>query len=92
MDWLIQHKAEIAAGLAAIWGLVTVIVGLTPSTADDSFIRRLSEKLSLLSASNAPGIFSLPGTTPDRWVDAEEHEVETDGLADELEPEDGDDQ
>lgn len=77
MDWIINHKGELLGAVAALWSLVTIIVGLTPSTQDDSAIRRFAERVALLWPSNSrqKNPFSLPGTVMPR-IEEEEETVE----------------
>lgn len=93
MDWILAHKGELLSGLAMLWGLVTLVVGLTPSTQDDSALRRFAEKVALLWPSNSRqrNPFSLPGAALPRIEEEESIEIEIrefPALADELEPED----
>ena len=66
MDWIIQHWDELASAAAAAFGLVTIVVGLTPSTKDDDLLRKAGEILSLWGPSNSPTKLKLPGTKPER--------------------------
>jgi hypothetical protein len=66
IDWLQANWNAIAAGLASLYAVVTVIVGLTPSTKDDDFLRRVAERLSLRGPSNSGTGWKLPGKAPKR--------------------------
>jgi hypothetical protein len=64
MQFLIDHHAEILALLGVAWTLVSGIVALTPSKADDAFLVRLMQRVSFFAPRNVPGVFSLPGKMP----------------------------
>lgn len=51
MDFLIDNWEQIAIALASLWALISVVVGLTPSTSDDRALRRVAEIISLLKPS-----------------------------------------
>lgn len=62
MEWILAHQGELLAALGSLWGLVTIIVGLTPSTKDDNVVRRIAERFAFLKPSNTDGSpLSLPG-------------------------------
>lgn len=66
LDWLTEHWDEIAAGAAAVYAVITIVVGLTPSKDDDKWLRRVADRISFLPPSNARGSISLPGAKPKR--------------------------
>lgn len=61
ITWIQAHQAELLAAAGAAYALVSIIVRLTPSTADDEFMRKLAERVSFLQPQNGDGVFSLPG-------------------------------
>lgn len=66
IDWILGNGEAIAAGLTMLYGVITVIVGLTPSTKDDDMLRRIAERLSLRGPSNSTTAWKLPGAAPKR--------------------------
>jgi len=61
LDWITEHWDDLAIGAGYLWGLINLIVGLTPSTEDDQWLRKLGERLSALAAANDRRTFKLPG-------------------------------
>lgn len=53
---------EIAAAVAALWLVVSVVVRLTPSKRDDHALARIARVLSFLSPPGSPSAFKVPGT------------------------------
>ena len=62
MEWITLHWETLLAIAGAIYTLVSLIVGLTPSTKDDAFLRRIAEWLSFLAPSNSGRVLAAPGT------------------------------
>lgn len=76
MEWILTHQGELLAALGSLWGLVTIIVGLTPSTADDNVVRRIAERFAFLKPSNTNGSpLSLPGAKAEAIQPEAEKEV-----------------
>ena len=71
MDWVAERWDTIAAGLAALYALVSVIVALTPTPDDDAWLRRVAERLSALSPPGSRGPIKLPGRAPKRDGDGD---------------------
>lgn len=61
IDWIRAHWSELMQAFGLVWGLISLIVGLTPSTADDEWLRKLGERLSFFKPANAAGLLKLPG-------------------------------
>lgn len=66
IDWITANWDQIAAALVGLYGVITVIVGLTPTPKDDAFLRRLSERLSFLAPRGIAPKLKLPGAAPKR--------------------------
>lgn len=61
--------------LAALWTVISGVVALTPTKADDELVsrlRRFVERLSFLQPSNSPGVLSLPGAPAKPPTDVDE--------------------
>ena len=82
MEWITENKAALTAAILTTWSLVSIIVKLTPSKADDRFLRRVAEWLSFFLPPNIAGLFKVPGRAISKTL-----RDSTPGLADELEPE-----
>jgi hypothetical protein len=50
MDWLLQNWAEICEGLLAAYGLVAIVVKITPTKKDDRILEILKPALEKLEA------------------------------------------
>ena len=65
--WVVEHWALVAQIVAGLFGVVSLIVGATPTPKDDEVlrdIRRFLVRLSLLQPKDAPGTLKFPGTFP----------------------------
>lgn len=63
LDWIFAHQGDLVTGAGLLWGLVSLVIGLTPSTADDEWLRKVGERISVLKPSNATGTVKLPGAS-----------------------------
>jgi hypothetical protein len=50
MAWLLEHWAEICEGLLAAYGLVAIVVKITPTKKDDKILEMLKPALDKLEA------------------------------------------
>ncbi len=50
MDWLLGHWAEICEGLLAAYGLLCIVVKITPTKKDDKILEMLRPALDKLEA------------------------------------------
>lgn len=61
LDWIIEHWDYFVAAAVALYVLISFIVWLTPTRADDVWWKRTMERVSFLKPKNIPGLLSLPG-------------------------------
>ena len=48
-EWIVKHWADILAGFGGLVLLASIIVGLTPTTKDDNFLRKIINAFDKLS-------------------------------------------
>lgn len=64
-----KDPETIAAIVASIWTLVSLVVAFTRTPIDDALltaVRAVFERLSFLQPKNSPGVVSLPGAAATR--------------------------
>lgn len=65
VEWITENWDSLMMIAGSVWMVVTIVIGLTPSTKDDAWLRRVAERWSFLKPSNAEGQpLSLPGQLP----------------------------
>lgn len=52
IEWLAEHWDECVEVAGLVWVLVSIYVALTPSKADDAWLRRVAQRLSFLGSRN----------------------------------------
>lgn len=48
-NWIVEHWTDILAGFGGVVLLASIIVGLTPTTKDDTFLRKIINAFDKLS-------------------------------------------
>lgn len=61
MNWITQHYDEVLQMIGAVVALATLVVKLTPTQKDDTFLAKVIKVLSALSLCNADGSFTGRG-------------------------------
>ena len=61
IQFVIDNPEQALALLGALWAILSAIVALTPTQADDRALARLVNRISFLKPPNVAGRLSCPG-------------------------------